>query len=213
MRFWRSFASGLALAGCACSSGAARVEAQPAATPVAQDPALPPPGFGTLRQDQVGIRLQSTTLSIRVLPLDERVTRLLAPDAYQSLREMKQSRADAIGQAARTAGFDSVTAFMVTFFAQQPQARFTPDLLNIASQNVTYRPIGVVPITPRFSEGVIEQRQQQAAIYLFDPSIPIGRPFTVTYETLISNAWSDVLHTLNAERARVLARAQQPAQP
>jgi hypothetical protein len=126
---------------------------------------------------------------------------------------MRQSRADAIAAAARAAGRDSATLFMVTFFGLQPQVRFEPDQLTVSSQNVTYRPIGIVPITPRWSENVIEQRQQAAAIYLFDPAVTVLRPLTVFYGTQASDAWADALRLVNAERARVLSRAQQQPQP
>jgi len=212
MRYVRSLASAAVLAMAACAGGSARAEAQ-ASAPAAQDPSLPPPGFGSLRQDEVGVRMQTTELAVRVIPLDEHVTRLLSPDAYQSLQQMRQSRADAINAAARSAGYDSVAAFMVTFFGLQPQVRFNPDQLAISSQNVTYRPIGIVPITPRWSDGVLEQRQQQAAIYLYDPAVQVLRPFTVIYGVQSSDAWNDVLRSLNSERARVLARAQQTARP
>ena len=211
-RYWRSLASALVLAMAACASHSVRAEAQgPASAP--QDPSLPPPGLGSLRQDQVGLRMQTTELAVRVIPLDEHVTRLLSPDAYQSLQQMRQSRQAAIDTAARAAGYDSTATFMVTFFGLQPQVRFNPDQLAISSQNVTYRPIGIVPITPRWSDGVLDQRQQQAAIYLFDPAVQVLRPFTVIYGVQSSDAWSDVLRILNSERARVLSRAQQPARP
>jgi hypothetical protein len=212
MRYWRSLASAAVLASAACASGTSRAQAQGPA-PASQDPTLPPPGYGSLRQDQVGVRMQTTELAVRVIPLDERVTRLLAPDAYQSLQQMRQSRADAIGAAARSAGYDSVAAFMVTFFGLQPQVRFNADQLSISSQNQTYRPIAIVPITPRWSDGVLDQRQQQAAIYLYDPAVQVMRPLTVTYGVQSSDAWSDVLRLLNTERSRVLARAQQPTRP
>jgi hypothetical protein len=181
---------------------------------LAQDATLPPPGFGSLRQEQIGIRLGDARLSVRVIPLDEHVTRLLAPDAWRSLRDMKASRATEIAAAARQEGQDSLSAFMVTFFALQPDVRFDPDALIITSQNRAFRPVGIVPITPRFSEGTIEQRQQAAAIYLFDPAIDVSRQMTVEYAGRSSDAWSDALRQLNAERVRVLARAsQQQGQP
>lgn len=204
--FSRSWTSALCAALVACGP------AHQAAAQVATD--LPPAGFGSLRQDQIGIRLSTSTLSIRVVPLDERVTRLLAPDVYRSLHDMRQSRADDITRAARRAGRDSIAAFMVTFFGMQPSVRFNPDELYISSQNVTFRPIGIVPITPRWSEYLIEQRQQAAAIYLFEPDIAILRPFTVFYGSQASDAWSESLRQMNTERSRVLTRAQQQqAQP
>ena len=204
-RSWTSLAL-LAVVACA-----------PAHTIVAQDTDLPPPGFGSLRQDQVGVRLTSPaagpTVVVRVLPLDERVTRLLAPDAYRSLRDMRDSKAADITAAARSAAYDSVAAFMVTFYGLLPSVQFNPDQLYISSQNVTYRPLAIVPITPRWSEHLIDQGQQAAAIYLFEPGIRILQPFTVVYGTMSSDAWSESLRQLNNERARVLARAQQQRPP
>ena len=195
------------------------VACAPAHTIVAQDADLPPAGFGSLRQDQVGVRLASPAtgpnIAVRVIPLDEQVTRLLAPDAYRSLRDMRQSKAEDIRAAARTAAYDSVATFMVTFYGLQPQVQFNPDQLYISSQNATYRPLAIVPITPRWSEHLIDQGQQAAAIYVFDPTIRILQPFTVVYGQVSSDAWSESLRQLNSERARVLARAQQqhPQQP
>jgi len=178
---------------------------------LAQDPSLPPAGFGSLRQDQIGVVLGTDQLRIRVIPLDEHVIRMLSPDSYRSLRDMAASRAADIQRTAHQRGFDSVTTFMVTFFALEPGARFSPDDLAITSQNSTFRPIGYVAITPRFSENIIEQRGQAAAIYVFEPGIAVLRSFTVSYGTGSSDAWAQSLELINSERARVLARASSSA--
>ena len=180
-----------------------------------QDPGLVPAGFGSLRQDQVGVNLATASLRIRVIPLDERVIRLLAPDAYRSLHDMREARAGEIMAVARNAGQgDSALVFMVTFFGLQPQTRFNADDLLIASQNSTYRPLGRVALNPRFNEGELNAREQVAAIYLYDRQIALMRPFSVQYGTSISESWSQSLNILNAERTRVLARAAaRPTQP
>jgi hypothetical protein len=173
----------------------------------AQGAGLPPPGLGTLRQDQVAVRLGTASLAIRVLPLDERVIRLLAPDTYSSLAELRRSRAAEIAATARRAGLDSATVFVVTFFGMAPQARFDPDQLYLSSENAFFRPIGIVPMTPRWGEGQLDQRQQAVAIYLFQPGIPVLQPFTVFYGDQPSTAWESILRVLENERSRVLARA------
>ena len=173
----------------------------------AQGADWPPPGLGTLRQEQVAVRFGTASLAIRVLPLDERVIRLLAPDTYSSLAELKRSRAAEIAAAARRAGLDSATVFVVTFFGMAPNARFDPDQLYLSSQSTLFRPVGVVPMTPQWGEAQLDQRQQAVAIYLFQPGIPILQPFTVFYEDLQSMAWESILRVLENERARVLARA------
>ena len=201
---WRIWADEVALA--------AAVALAPAPLP-AQAADLPPPGLGTLRQDDVAIRLVTGNLMVRALPLDERVIRLLSPDTYSGFHQLYQSRAAGIVAAARAAGRDSALAFMVTFFALQPQVSFTPDQLYIASQNNFFRPIAILPLSPRWSEYKIDQRQQASAIYLFDASIPVLQPFTLFYGDVSSDAWESSIGLLAGERARVLARAAQRPQP
>jgi len=57
-----------------------------------------PPGYGTLRRDDVVMRFSTGTVEIQVLPLDEQVIRLLAPDTYRSLSRLVQSRTDDIAE-------------------------------------------------------------------------------------------------------------------
>lgn len=192
---WRSFLSAALLLAAAAAPG----------TLAAQD--LPPAGFGSLRQDQVAVMLGTANLSIRVLPLDEHVIRLLAPDTYASLRELKRTRASDMAAVSRPGMSDSATAFVVTFFGLQPDTRFDPDQLYLSSQNIFFRPVGIVPLTPRWSEGTLGQREQAVAIYLFQSGLPILQPFTVFYGDQRSDAWDSILRTLDSERSRVLGRA------
>ena len=204
--FSRFSSSALIVLAAAC--GPHHAAAQGSSPAPAADPGLPPAGFGSLRQDDIGVQLQLTDLRVRIIPLDERVIRLLSPDAYRSLRDMRESRAQEIRAAARFPG-DSTTVFMVTYFGMQPQTRFSPDQLLISSQNATYRPLGIVPITPRFNENQLDAREQAAAVYVFEPGIAILRPFTVLYGSAQSDAWSQALNRINTERSRVLGRASQ----
>ena len=48
-----------------------------------------PVGFGTLRQDEIAIRLELQGLIVRAIPLDENLIRLLTPDSYRALRELQ----------------------------------------------------------------------------------------------------------------------------
>ena len=220
-RSWPEIAATVLIAACATGAqghggtGALGPGAADVPVPAEQDPGLVPAGFGSLRQDQVGVNLATPSLRIRILPLDERVIRLLAPDAYRSLHDMREARAGDILTVARNAGQgDSALVFMVTFFGIQPQTRFNADDLLIVSQNATYRPLGRVALSPRFNDGELNAREQVAAIYLYDRGIALMRPFTVQFATGSSDAWSNSLNTLNAERTRVLSRAaSQTSQP
>ena len=50
-----------------------------------------PPGYGTLLQDQISLRLQRGDLLIKVTPLEEWVIRLTAPDTYDRLRSLVET--------------------------------------------------------------------------------------------------------------------------
>jgi len=60
----------------------------PASPAAAQDGArdvdggLPPAGYGSLSQSDLALRLRNDEIEIRFVPLDQRVTRLLAGDAF-----------------------------------------------------------------------------------------------------------------------------------
>lgn len=203
MRYSRFSCSALVIAAAACGPHHAAGQAPPE-----QDPTLPPAGFGSLRQDDIGIQLQAPNLRIRIIPLDERIIRLLSPDAYRSLHDMRESRDEELRAAARSPS-DSVQLFMVTFFGLSPQTRFNPDQILISSQNATFRPLGFVAITPRFNENQVDAREQAAAIYIYEPGIEVMRPFTVSYNGVQSDAWSAALNRVNTERTRVLGRASQ----
>jgi len=174
---------------------------------------LPPTGFGSLRQDQIAVMITTSNLAVRVLPLDEHVIRLLAPDTYASLHALVQSRSAAIAAAAATAGRDSVSAFFVTFFGLQPQVTFIPDRVAIQSQGIYYRPLGIIPLSPQWNDARVDQRQQASAIYLFDSAIPVSQTFTVFYGDQNSANFDNSLTLLQSERARVLARAAQQQPP
>jgi len=173
---------------------------------IAQDTV--PAGYGTLRRDDIAVRLATGTIEVQVLPLDDQVTRLLAPDTYRSLTELVRSRAADLTGAAVRGSTQNPTLVMVTFLGVVPQARFNPEELTITSRGRLFRPIGIVPLSPTWSSFQLDARQQAAAIYLFDPGISFAEQLTVSYQGLSSDAWSHSLRLLDQERARVRARAQ-----
>ena len=173
---------------------------------VAQDTL--PVGYGSLRRDEVVIRFSTGTLEIQVLPLDEQVIRLLAPDTYRSLSQLVHSRMPEITDAANRAGADTAMLIMVTFLGLVPQARFNPEDVNITSQGRLYRPIGIVPLSPTWSSYQLEAREQAVAVYLFERGIALRERLTVSYQGLSSEVWTRSLRLLDQERTRVRARAQ-----
>jgi hypothetical protein len=168
---------------------------------------LPPVGYGSLTQSDLSLQLRSDEIEIRFVPLDERVTRLLARDAYRSLNGLVAGRRQQIDSVARMAGTARPGLALVTFFALRAGARYDPQTLTIVLRNRIYRPIGIVPFTPRFTAQQLEVREQVSAIYLFEEEIPVTDAFTLGYFELSSENWSRKQAALERERARVEARS------
>jgi hypothetical protein len=170
-----------------------------------------PAGYGSLRRDDIVAAFSTGTIAIQILPLEEQVIRLLAPDTYRSLRDLIHSRKDDIADAARLANVERPVLVMVTYLGIVPQARFSPEDLNITSRGRLFRPIGIVPLSPTWSSNQLDARQQAVAIYLFEPGISVREALTISYQGLSSDAWTHSLQLLDQERQRVKARAQSDA--
>ena len=167
-----------------------------------------PAGFGTLKRDDIVVRFATEQLEMQVLPLDEQVIRLLAPDTYQSLAQLLRTKQREIADAARRVAVPNPTLVMVTFFGIAPQARFSPEDVNITSRGRLFRPVGIVPLSPQWSSYQLEVQEQAVAIYLFEEGISFREGLTVTYQGLSNDSWTGALPVLDRERARVRARAQ-----
>jgi hypothetical protein len=172
---------------------------------------LPTGGLGTLHQEEVAVRLAAGNVQVRVMPLDQRILRLLSPDAYQSLTQLVASRAADIHEAARQHGVRRVDLFLVTFFGMQPRAQFNPEDIALTSQNRLFRPAAIVPLSVQWSQLELNQRETASAMYLFEEGIALLEPFTVSYGDLTSNQWEQSLRSIEQEQARVFARAAHPA--
>jgi hypothetical protein len=172
-----------------------------------------PVGYGTLRRDDVVMRISTSSVEVQVLPLDEQVIRLLAPDTYRSLVQLEQSLSLEINDAAARGGTEHPTLVMVTFLGVVPEARFNPEDLTITSRGRLFRPIGIVPLAPAWGSNQLDAREQAAAIYLFEPGISVREQLTVSYQGLSSEAWTRSIRLLDQERARVKARAQSALPP
>ncbi|MGH7584746.1 MAG: hypothetical protein ACREMH_00695 [Gemmatimonadales bacterium] len=198
---------GLALLSVACASG---TRAQSPGDPMSgQDNALMvPPGYGTLRQDDISINMRLDQIEIRFLPLDERVLRLLANDAYQALTALVRQNQSGIDSIAARRGLSAPGLALVTYLGRVPNARFDSQILSLQNRGMTLLPLGVVPLDPRFSSQELGIRGQARAIYVFDQIVPVIEPFTLVYGTDQANDWEGRLQTLDRERARVVLRAQ-----
>ncbi|MFQ5890038.1 MAG: hypothetical protein ACE5JR_08290 [Gemmatimonadota bacterium] len=170
--------------------------------------ALPPAGYGTLEQDDVTVPLEAGDLLIKVVPLAESVIRMTAPDTYRRLNGYKAALTETIQELARGAGESGwPQVLFVTLFTRSVEASFQPHDLQIRTQNTTYRPLDIIPVTADFGRGRLDQQETQIALYLFSADIDLELPLTVVYQGTESSRWNAIRNRLDAELSRVLSRA------
>ena len=162
---------------------------------------LPPPGYGTLRQDEISLSLTSGALRILVTPLEESATRVTAPDTYRRLSSMSNAHRNAPGIG------ESATLFLVSFFSDPPDERFVPEEVQLVSRGIRLRPSAIIAVTPSWGERRLRQRVTEMAVYAFSSTVDLESDLTLVYGLDQTSAWSVILRRIQAERARARARA------
>jgi hypothetical protein len=198
----------------ACTSGTQTASGQNGLAPITDDTtgrSNVPVGFGTLRQDEIAIRLELQGLIVRAIPLDESLIRLLTPDSYRALRELQESNKLSIAAVTRRTGGRAPDLWYVSFYGVEPDVHFSPMELVITSAGRDFRALEVLPLSSGFGEQRLRQRETQSAIYLFDESIDLDQPLTVTFQNVRNDGWEQILTRVERERALVRARASRPA--
>ncbi len=71
-----------------------------------------PPGYGSLRQDDLSLHIDAGTVLVRALPLDEALIRLLTPDSYRALHDLKEGSRSQIEAIARRYGGRPVSVWL-----------------------------------------------------------------------------------------------------
>ena len=192
----------------ACSPPSANGTA--AVAPIAEDTTARagiPAGYGSLRQDEIAIRLEPQGLIVRAIPLDESVIRLLTPDSYRALRDLQESNRRTIDNIARRSGGRSPDLWYVSFYGLEENARFSPMELVITSGGQDFRPVDVIPLSSGFGEQRLRQRETQSAVYVYPGDIDVDHPLTVTFQGQQSVVWEQLLQRIERERALVKARS------
>jgi hypothetical protein len=174
-------------------------------TSATQQQALVPPGHGTLRQDEVTVSLRRGPLLLKVTPLAESVIRLLAPDTYDRLHALAESRR---GEAAAAAPApEPPELFLVSFFSYDPDIEFQPEDVRLTHQGRQLRAVTILPVTSGFGRQRLQQQESQSAIYVFDARIAYDQPIIVQYATDQSADWTRVIPKLEVERSKARSRA------
>ena len=199
----------------ACASGTGSAAAQSGTlAPISDDTvgrANVPVGFGTLRQDDIAIRIEMPGLIVRAIPLDENLIRLLTPDSYRALRDLQESNKQAIAAVTRRTGGRAPDLWYLSFYGVEPDVHFSPMELVITSSGRDFRPLELVPLSSGFGEQRLKQRETQSALYLFDDEIDLDQPLTVTFQNVRNDDWEQILTRVERERALVRARATRPS--
>ncbi len=192
------------LGGCGVGAGSPSAAPQPGsseAAPTGRE--MVPPGYGTLLQDQITLRIQEGDLLVKVTPLDEAVIRLTAPDTYARLHGLAMSHGP---RASRDPTAQAL--FLVSFFSYQPDVQYEPEELLLVNRGLRYRPRGIAPLTPSWGTQRLGQQETQMAVYAFDGPLELDRDLVVEYRTARNEIWQDrIVPLLHAEEAKVRARA------
>lgn len=191
----------------ACATGGPEGLPPPAS---AQQPLdqVPPAGFGTLRLDDIAVLFETGDLRIRVLPLDERVIRLLSPDSYAAMSGLKRVKAADVDVAARRYGVAEPALFSVSFYGLKERVPFSPEELTLQSRGRFFRPLEFVPLSPEWGERQLSQRGTAIAIVLYEPGMALFEgDLVVSYQGAATRSWGGIAKILERERSAVLARA------
>lgn len=193
----------------ACATVPASQDGTPPPAAASQNPALVPAGFGTLRQDDIAIRLALPGgLQVRAAPLDEPFIRLLSPDSYRAMTELVNSKNLELERLKQRVRLPAYSLWVVNFFAQeQGETRFSPMEIVIRNVGRDFRPLDVFSLTPGFGEYRLRQRDTQSALFVFDGQVDPNQPLSMVVETVESAGWEAVLQRVERERALIRSRA------
>ncbi|MDH3205329.1 MAG: hypothetical protein OEO79_01880 [Gemmatimonadota bacterium] len=159
-----------------------------------------PPGYGTLRQEDVSMVITSGDLQLMVTPLDASVTHVTAPDTERRLSGL--ANAHATDPSTNGQGL-----FLVSFFSQEPDVVFVPEEVQFISRGLRVRPRTITPVTPSWGEQRVGQRQTEMAVYSFGDGVDLESTLTLAYRFDQSNQWTAILPRIQSERARARARS------
>ena len=191
------------LATAAC--GGAQGQTSPA--PLPADAQTVPVGFGRLNQDDLSLKWSVGDLEIRFLPLDERMLRLLATDAYRAMHDLRESRRAKIDSIAKRNGTSEPGVALITFFAARSGQQYQPQDIALSVQNQEFRAIDIIPLSANFTSQQLPVRGQASALYVFEIPIPVTQEFTLSYQGARTDGWKDRVTTINREHDRVMLRA------
>lgn len=190
------------LAALGCASAPQVIQAQ-APTAVDTVKVEVPVGLGTLKQDEFTMGLRSGALLVKVTPLEESVIRLAAPDTYNRLTALRDSR---LRDARSRTGSDDPELFLVSFFSYDPDVTFQPEDLQIEHQGRIMRAGTILPLTPTWGKNRLNQQEIATAVYAFADPFNFELPVVVRYGLEENSDWQRIIPKLQVERGKITAR-------
>jgi len=178
------------------------VPAEEAGVPGSPGMELPPPGHGTLREDEISIRFVSDRLQVQVTPLAEAILVATTPDTYRRLAGLAADRAPET-----QAGQTPPTLFLVSFFSNDAGVEIRPEDLQMVSRGLRSRPAEILPLTPGWGGRRLQQRVTESAIYVFTDAVDLEAELVVVYGLEEDASWANILPRIRAERNLARARA------
>lgn len=187
---------------CAPAPPPAGVSGPAAATPrrIATEAAAP---SGSLRQDQISVRMVAGALRIEVTPLERWVLEAVAPDTRARLTRIGEAHREAL---ARQGGERGLTLFLVSFSSTEPGTGFQPDDLELVSRGLRERPVAIRAITPSWGSQRLDQQSTASAVYAFGGGVDLSRDVTVVYREVEDSSWGSKVPVIEAERGRIPRR-------
>lgn len=193
--------SAMVVIGCAGTPQA--TQAQAPATSQETAGKIVPAGHGTLKQDEFTMGIRSEALLIKVTPLEESIIRLAAPDTYNRLQSLRESR---YGDAKTRTGSEMPQMFLVSFFSYQPDVTFQPEDLQIEHQGRVLRASAIMPLSPTWGKGRLSQQESATAIYALSEPVDYDLPIVVRYGMHENGEWQRIIAKLQVERGKVSGR-------
>jgi hypothetical protein len=165
--------------------------------------------MGTLRQEDLAIRIMRGGLEIFLIPLAESVTRTAAPDTWARLSALARTHRAWFQD--RTGADTPYELFLAVLYADTQPALFEPEEIALVSNGLRHRLVGVRPLTPGWDQGRAIPGEPQMAVYAFPPEIALDREdLEAEYLEVRSRDWSRLFPRIQAEQARI--RGQLPPQ-
>ena len=154
---------------------------------------------GTLRQDEISVRMAVGELRIELTPLAEWVLEAAAPDTQERLSRVGETHGPSL---AGRSGDGAPVLFLVTFSSMRPGVEFQPDDLHLVSRGLRERPAAIQAITPGWGSQRLDQQQSAVAVYAYPGSVDLSRDVTVRYQDRENSTWSTIVARVEAERGR-----------